>query len=986
MKSIKTVLLIIIYIFVNISGYSLPQDKIVKSVASFKVQADGNVYLIVKDRTVFIHAPDYRLPQILEIDGKQQMLKWTAEKKSGPYNLRDKISGTVSLKILNARSELFVEEQPSSKNGYTAIVRIIDRPAGSPGIYEFELLTESTPALEIASNKSTTSNDRKLPDKAAKSDESATSPDRTLPAEAISEKISPRPDRKPNAEVDSANPLFLYIKRELELSPKFDRAKTESEVCTDLEIKTPPDAPKNIADVKKEATDKANQLADEKFPESLKNKAQQEAADKFKTVQVGEQVTVPVRFGRDYQNYTGAYKGTAGGKLLVGEKQILKSDLSPDILDKFDEGKVKGQQMDYVKTAYTIPRAKCLDDAKKSIMGQFDKDKQVYEKLQQTVKDKEKIFNFKINKEAIPKGLAKYLAEQDKLIGADPDQAKRLNSYNQLIEGLPAMINGLKLDLGDNSLAEIKNMLLACDVYVNLTDKIISEKKTKEKADAIARLPMCMFHLRQVNSIVSAYDGIASIMAKDDETSKSTVDLSNIINIKGRIYASIEDMIYEISVNKKRAILKTCRTRFIRPGLFKLNDVKYSGQQKVPLKNGFTDVWDVYEEISDVELDAINRELERAEGVVKFLEYDKYLRKIKGEIENEIRQLNAATGNTLEKGFSEGDSYKYLDKNTCQKLFPIKDGASGKYGFINGNGEISIEMKFDMAEEFNNIGIARVEVEGKSGFIDHHGSYFVIPIFNCFISQTQTGSFWGSKLGNGFIISKNFEKCRIVAFDTILSQFSKDSEVVGVDFKKNVYKSGYVDEVGNIIVSPSYKQVRSFSEGYAPVMMENKKFIFIDKLNKKLGNQSYDWAVPFSEGYASVKQGDKWLFIDKTGRDCFQVKYESPAVFGEGMAAVKVNGKMGFIDATGKIVISPVYDYADAFHEGLCCVGVNDKYGFINKAGKIIIPISLKNPAFFKNGLAQVTDGDDSEEISKINITYINQQGKLIWRPNGWMD
>ncbi|MCX6984930.1 MAG: hypothetical protein NT118_09310, partial [Lentisphaerae bacterium] len=88
-----------------------------------------------------------------------------------------------------------------------------------------------------------------------------------------------------------------YVKKELDASPKFDRAKAESEACDELKIKTPPAVPKNKSDFDGEASEKVKQMTDEKFPESLKIKIYKEGDDKFKAVRVGEQVTVPYRSG-----------------------------------------------------------------------------------------------------------------------------------------------------------------------------------------------------------------------------------------------------------------------------------------------------------------------------------------------------------------------------------------------------------------------------------------------------------------------------------------------------------------------------------------------------------------------------------------------------------------------------------------------------------------------------------------------------------------
>jgi hypothetical protein len=49
-----------------------------------------------------------------------------------------------------------------------------------------------------------------------------------------------------------------------------------------------------------------------------------------------------------------------------------------------------------------------------------------------------------------------------------------------------------------------------------------------------------------------------------------------------------------------------------------------------------------------------------------------------------------------------------------------------KWGYIDRDGNLVIEMKFDDAESFHN-GIARVEIDDKYGYIDKTGSYVWEP-------------------------------------------------------------------------------------------------------------------------------------------------------------------------------------------------------------------------------------------------------------------
>lgn len=57
------------------------------------------------------------------------------------------------------------------------------------------------------------------------------------------------------------------------------------------------------------------------------------------------------------------------------------------------------------------------------------------------------------------------------------------------------------------------------------------------------------------------------------------------------------------------------------------------------------------------------------------------------------------------------------------------ENQSGKWGFINKNGDIIVECKYDFATEFNKIGFAGIKQNGKWGVINSAGEIIVEPIY-----------------------------------------------------------------------------------------------------------------------------------------------------------------------------------------------------------------------------------------------------------------
>lgn len=245
-------------------------------------------------------------------------------------------------------------------------------------------------------------------------------------------------------------------------------------------------------------------------------------------------------------------------------------------------------------------------------------------------------------------------------------------------------------------------------------------------------------------------------------------------------------------------------------------------------------------------------------------------------------------------------------------------------------------------------------------------------------------------------------------------------------------KWGFHDINGKEIIPAIYLNAFNFSEGLAPVLLENAskkgyKMIYIDKSGKEIISLKYDKAFPFSEGLAIVELNNKYGYIDKLGKEIIPLKYDRTDDFKNGVAVVYKKYKAGLINKTGKEItsfkyseienfidgfaivkigslremydenkkikcgfitetgkeIALEYDNVENFHEGLAAVNIGaevilscgfmlrgGKWGFIDTSGKIIIPIEYDSVRPFVNGKAGV-------ELNG-NYFYIDKTGKKL--------
>lgn len=206
------------------------------------------------------------------------------------------------------------------------------------------------------------------------------------------------------------------------------------------------------------------------------------------------------------------------------------------------------------------------------------------------------------------------------------------------------------------------------------------------------------------------------------------------------------------------------------------------------------------------------------------------------------------------------------------------------------------------------------------------------------------------------------------------------------------YNVGFIDESGNMVIPPRFRDARRFSEGLAYV--EGSEFRgFIDLQGKpviKTDGSTRD----FHEGLAAVSTEKKgWGYIDRSGKLVIQKQYAFADDFSEGLAGVVVGKKFGFINQKGEMVISPRFtprrgQYAwsgivatSRFSEGLAPVttdiDINKAYGYINQKGDFVIQPQFLTAQLFSEGLALVVKMESTKrEITKVG--WIDKSGQWM--------
>jgi hypothetical protein len=314
-------------------------------------------------------------------------------------------------------------------------------------------------------------------------------------------------------------------------------------------------------------------------------------------------------------------------------------------------------------------------------------------------------------------------------------------------------------------------------------------------------------------------------------------------------------------------------------------------------------------------------------------------------------------------------------------LFQVRK--HGKSGFINGKGQVIIDLIFDNVSSFSE-GYARIFVGDKVGFIDNKGNITIPPKFDSVsgfsegLAYATTGNKYGyiDTSGN-FVIEPKFYRCwdfkngyalvmqEITSMGCFIDKFG-DIKLKGKNFLVSKYNEGlincpengnwgFIDINGNFKIPPTYKYAREFSEGKAAVTPKKINGI----VNKK----------------------ELYAFINKDNEIVIPPLFSGADIrFTEGMCAVYDNG-YGYIDANGLLVIPCDFYLGQHFSEGLAVVrpnGKNTNYGFIDKMGTMTINPTFTVAESFRNGLASVIIGNKYEDFK---YGYIDKSGNYVWEP-----
>ncbi|MCR5424257.1 MAG: TonB family protein [Bacteroidales bacterium] len=303
----------------------------------------------------------------------------------------------------------------------------------------------------------------------------------------------------------------------------------------------------------------------------------------------------------------------------------------------------------------------------------------------------------------------------------------------------------------------------------------------------------------------------------------------------------------------------------------------------------------------------------------------------------------------------------------AEGLCCVKNIGFDGWGCIDQEGNMVIRPKYQKAIQFSE-GLAAVMVDGKYGYIDKVGQYIIEPQFDEAYNFYE--GFATVKLGGLYgIIDKKGQYLVRPHYASMVYLFHEGRAIT-----KDSNEWCGLNTTGNEVYRFKCDKQYAFKEGRATVCLKGKEG-YIDRFGNLIIGLQFDQAKGFNnDGIARVKVGNQWGYIDTSGRYIITPQYYSAEAFSEGLALVNGNK---FIDTTGRVVIDGSFSAASSFSGGRALVIVGNTAGYIDKRGKMVIDPIYRGANDFHGGLAEVATNNDRG--------YIDTLGHWVWRSSDMM-
>jgi hypothetical protein len=173
---------------------------------------------------------------------------------------------------------------------------------------------------------------------------------------------------------------------------------------------------------------------------------------------------------------------------------------------------------------------------------------------------------------------------------------------------------------------------------------------------------------------------------------------------------------------------------------------------------------------------------------------------------------------------------------------------------------------------------------------------------------------------------------------------------------RDEFNFGYLMDEGRIHIHARFLRADAFRERMGRVEIRHGKYSFVDTDGHEM-RHIFSAACSFSEGLAAVRTDDEWGYINCSGELVVQPRFTHAGEFSEGLAAATTNGHAGYIDRSGNWAIAQSYQQASLFSAGRAAVQIDGRFGYIDRENNWIVKPAYDFAWPHREGLAHVQEG-----------------------------
>lgn len=246
---------------------------------------------------------------------------------------------------------------------------------------------------------------------------------------------------------------------------------------------------------------------------------------------------------------------------------------------------------------------------------------------------------------------------------------------------------------------------------------------------------------------------------------------------------------------------------------------------------------------------------------------------------------------------------KMSEEAVAMNMIPIY-GGDKEWGYVDVEGNVVIETKFDKVGEFSEDSIAwAIVTTDDVGFINWEGEWITDPIYD------------------------------------YASNFDPVADVALVRTKQGKFL--LINREGEEIELPKeIEKVYSFSEGLGRVRVDGNfgKLGFINANGEYVIEPKYNTLKYFESGIALANDGKYWGGINKLGETVIPFEFDKIKGPQDGVYIISKENRYGFFIVDENMIIDPVYSEVRAFKDGFAAVrdAKSLKWGLINMAGELM--------------------------------------------------